>query len=153
MRGLKVSCGVSIDVIKYHGSRDVDVYNFTITMINTFTPTGHLVETGVWKGGASILMSHIVYACCGLWFVVCGLWFVVCDLWFVVSGFWFVLSGLRFVFSTGKSGADTLRMHALGQSHRRRIYVCDSFHGVPPPDADVRSRDHVWLTSGLFAWF
>ena len=97
MRGLKVSCDVSSGVIKYHGSRGVDVYNFAIKMINTFTPKGHLVETGVWKGGASILMSHIVYACCGLWFVVCGLWFVVCCLWFLDFGLCSLVCGLCFL--------------------------------------------------------
>ncbi len=46
---------------------------------------GDLIETGVWKGGASILMSVIV--------------------------------------------------HAMGQSRRRRVFVCDSFDGVPPPNS------------------
>jgi O-methyltransferase len=59
---------------------------------------GDLVETGVWKGGASILMSVIV--------------------------------------------------HALRQSHRRRVFVCDSFDGVPPPNrrdfpVDGGSRLHT----------
>ena len=44
---------------------------------------GDLIETGVWKGGASILMSVI--------------------------------------------------LHAMGQSRRRRVFVCDSFDGVRAP--------------------
>jgi O-methyltransferase len=63
---------------------------------------GDLVETGVWKGGASILMSVIV--------------------------------------------------HALRQSHRRRVFVCDSFDGVPPPnrrDFPVDSGSRLHTQEGL----